>query len=69
MKTKRIYRRHNYVDMANKCELADFLTTQECFRQKIKKDKKQKNGDINYTDEAQDIFNKYLEIIEITLNV
>lgn len=63
-----------YVDQADVCELAHELTRRECARRKIKMDRytaKQvkEHGEQKYTGYAQNIFDKYYDLITNTLNV
>lgn len=64
-------RQQNYVDMAELCELASILTEEKCEEKKIilNKDRASEDDDLYYTEEAQDIFNNYLDLISNTLNV
>lgn len=55
--------------MADACELAHKLTVRECFHRGIDVDQYADNGDINYTDKAQDIFNDYYDIVTTELSV
>lgn len=57
------------VTMADVCELAHELTVTECERLKIEVDAEQENGDIRYTEEAQDVFNKYCDLVTNSLGV
>ena len=58
------------IDMADMCELAHELTLEECDRLGIEVDMKvDENGDETerYTEKAQDIFNRYFDLVEMTL--
>ena len=55
--------------MADICELAHTFTTRECEDKKVTIDKEQENGDMGYTEEAQDIFNYYYGEITNILNI
>lgn len=48
------------------CEIASIITEEICIAKGIQIDQKQDNEDINYTDEAQDIFNKYFDLLDNT---
>ena len=57
----------NCKDMADVCELADKLTILECNRKGIQVEYTSDNGDIYYTIDAQEIFNRYYDnVIEVT---
>ena len=64
-------RQPNYVDMAELCELASILTEERCAEKKIvlNRERDSEDDDLYYTEEAQDIFNDYLDLITNTLNV
>jgi len=55
------------INMADMCELAHALTVRDCNRDRITIDVIEDNGDTRYTEEAQDIFNNYLAIVEENL--
>ena len=57
------------IPMDMKCDLAEALTARECRLREITIDKRKKNGDLNYTEQAQDIFNYFLDLVDNTLNI
>jgi len=61
----------NYmIDMSEVCELAHEYTVEECKRKGIKKiEEVKENGDINYTEEVQDIFKEHLDLITNTFSI
>lgn len=57
-------RTENYVELYS--ELADTIL-REVHSDKIQIERKYDNGDIGYTDEAQELFNKYCNLVEEVL--
>jgi hypothetical protein len=55
------------IDTADMCNLAHTLTVRDCNKLNITIDQTDDNGDIHYTEEAQDIFNDYCDIITNSL--
>lgn len=58
----------NYVDHSDMCELAHKLTERECKIKKIEFEYSPR-GEVQYTNEAQEIFDFYYVLIENTLNI
>jgi hypothetical protein len=63
-----MYNKKNYVEMSYKCELAHQLTLIACEYKGIKVDRR-KDNELHYTDKAQKIFDEYLNLIEVILQV
>ncbi len=54
----------NQYEMEFIAELCEVLTNKDCMSKHIKTYEEQENGDVRYTEDAQDIFNEYYDIYE-----
>lgn len=61
----------NHVDQADICELAHIYTVEECKRRKIELDENRASDDedIEYSEQAQEVFDRHYKLITETLSV